>query len=165
MVVIINGTLGIGKTWIARWLVSQLENAAYIEGDVLGFVSQELLVNQSRQQFSLEIGLDLISSFRRKGAKIIVYDYLFVDPALMTDFISKIGAPVKTFYLSASQEAVASRIKQRGRPQAEKELTDSTKVENIQRSSFTIDNLGIEINTDNKNPEEIVELIINHLPK
>lgn len=66
MVVLINGTLGVGKTWIARWLVSQLDHAAYIEGDTFGFVSPELLASQSRQQFSLEVGFDLITSFRRK---------------------------------------------------------------------------------------------------
>jgi thymidylate kinase len=163
MLIVINGTLGVGKTWISRWLLGQLEDAAYIDGDVLGFVSSNLIQQRSRNELAIDVALDLITSFRRKGANTIVFDRLFVDPALLDSFISRAGLPVRIFYLSASPETIASRIQSRARPHAPRELTEAPEIEKTQRASFSQAQLGFEINTDGLTPEDVVERIKKQL--
>jgi deoxyadenosine/deoxycytidine kinase len=163
MIILINGTLGVGKTWIARWLLCQLPESAYIEGDTLGFVSPELFQGSSRKAFALEVALDLVSAFRKRNAKTIVFDQLFVDPELYDSFVWRVGGPVQSFYLSASPEVIRSRIQQRGRPQVEREMAEAQEVEKTQRTLLGAARLGTEINTDELSPERVVGLIQKRL--
>ncbi|OFZ21043.1 MAG: hypothetical protein A2X94_06845 [Bdellovibrionales bacterium GWB1_55_8] len=159
MLIIVNGTVGVGKTWVARTLLCQLDDAAYIEGDVLGFVSDNLIATQSRQKLALNVACDLISAYRRLGARTIVFDSLFLSPDLMEDFIQRVGEPARVFYLSAETRSLSARILKRGRPQAEREVSETQEVERNQRGRFLNGALGFEIKTDNMSPDEIADLI------
>ena len=67
MVVIINGTLGVGKTLVARNVFSRLDKAFYIEGDSLGFVSADLLESRSRQKIIGDSAINQIKFYRALG--------------------------------------------------------------------------------------------------
>lgn len=49
MLILVNGTLGVGKTWVLRSLVHCLDDATYIEGDVLALAQQNLKSYQNRK--------------------------------------------------------------------------------------------------------------------
>lgn len=160
--IIINGTIGVGKTWIARTLLCQLDSAAYIEGDNLGFVSEDLFKDSTRGTFALDIAAGLIELYKERGAKTLILDRLVLGTEQIESFLKAVKMPVYIFYLYANKEDIISRIKKRKRPQFESEIQDFEKIELGQRESL-VANLGIEVDTSFKTPEEIVSEIIWHL--
>jgi hypothetical protein len=126
-------------------------------------VSPGLTQQQSKDELACDVALDLIAAYRRKGAKIIIFDHLFTDPILLDSFIERSGCLTRVFYLSASPDVLKSRIQKRGRPQVDWEITQTAKVENLQRTALSGGSLGTEIKTDDLSPEQVVERIKNLL--
>lgn len=145
MVIIINGTIGVGKTLISKCLASEIPGAAWVEGDSLGFASPN-------SDFVLKAGIELISLHRKNGLKVIVFDMFFNDAKKLDWFISQTGLETRVFYLSADEGELSSRIRKRARQRAEAEIRDSTR---LQQSQDGMKNRGIEIDTNGKSPNEI----------
>lgn len=156
MLILINGTIGVGKTWISKCLASAVPDSVFIEGDTLGFASPATLQKSARSDFGLEAGIKLISGYIEKGVKFVIFDRSFDDREKLREFISRVGLPSCVFYLSASSEEITSRIRKRNRLRAEAEIIDSQRLLNTQRNNFGKDGIGIEINTDGLSPEKIV---------
>ncbi len=159
MLLVINGTIGVGKTWISQCLSGEIPDSVCIEGETLGFASPTALQKSNRSDVGLEAGIKLISEYMEKGTKFVIFDRSFDDLEKLRDFISKVSLPSHVFYLSATTEEIASRIKKRNRPRAEAEIMDSQRLLKTQRENFGQDGIGIEINTDGLSPKEIVYII------
>lgn len=123
--IVINGTIGVGKTWISKCLMNEIPDSVGIEGDTLGFASPTSLQKSNRTDVGLEAGIKLISGHLEKGIKFVIFDRSFDDREKLRDFISRVGLSSCVFYLSASIEEITSRIKKRNRPRVEAEITDS----------------------------------------
>ncbi len=151
MLVVINGTVGVGKTLISNCLADKIAGAMCIEGDSLGFASPE-------NDHVLRVGIDLISTHWKNGVKVIVFDMFFNDPQKLDWFIAQTALEAHVFYLSASEEELANRIRKRARPRAESDILDSKR---LRLNQDRMKNRGIEIDTNDKTPEEITEKIKN----
>jgi broad-specificity NMP kinase len=149
MLIVINGTVGVGKTWISKYLASKIAGAVFIEGDSLGFASP-------KTDHVLRAGIDLISAHRKNGVKVFIFDMFFEDSQKLDWFLSEVGLESHVFYLSADEEELANRIRKRGRPRAESEILDSKR---LRQSQDRMKNRGVEIDTNGKNEDEIIEKI------
>jgi len=149
MLIVINGTIGVGKTSISKCLASEIAGAILIEGDSLGFASPT-------NDYVLNAGIDLISVLRKNGTKVIIFDMFFDDSQKLDWFISQVGLQSQVFYLLANEEELSNRIRQRARPRAESEIFDSKRLRQIQNR---MKNRGIEIDTNGKSADEITAKI------
>lgn len=160
LLIIINGTVGVGKTSIAKCLADEIENALSIEGDSLGFAPPDHTDESFQNDYGLKVGIDLISKFRKNGTKVIIFDRFFENPKKLDWFISQVGLKCHVFYLLANEEELSNRIRKRARQRAESEILDSKRVHRNQES---MKNRGVEIDTNGKSPavvtKEIMKLI------
>lgn len=149
VLVIINGTVGVGKTSIAKSLASEIADAVFIEGDNLGFASPE-------NDYVLKAGIKLISEHRKKGARLIIFDLFFDNLEKLEWFISQVGIESYVIYLSANETELSNRIRNRARARAESEILDSKR---MKQNQDRMPNRGIEIDTNGKNTDEITSII------
>jgi deoxyadenosine/deoxycytidine kinase len=156
--VIINGTVGVGKTWISKCLASEIPGAVWIEGDSLGFALPERFEDSYQNDYGLKAGINLISAHRKKGASVIVFDRSFSNPKELDWFVSQVGLKSHVFYLSASEDELSNRICKRAGSRAEFEVFDSKR---LQQSQDKMKNRGVEIDTNGKSAEEITTKIKN----
>ena len=145
MLIVINGTIGAGKTSISKCLASEIEQAVWIEGDSLGFASP-------KNDNVLSAGIDLIAMHRKNGIQVIVFDMFFDDAKKLDWFISQVGLESHVFYLAAAEDTISNRIRQRARERAQSEILDSKR---LRQRQIGMENRGIEIDTNGRSAEEI----------
>jgi deoxyadenosine/deoxycytidine kinase len=149
MLVVINGTIGVGKTWISKCLAREIPRAVCIEGDSLGFVSPT-------NDYVLNEAVNLISAYGKKGIKVFVFDLFFDSSQKLDWFISQVGIESHVFYLLANEDEISNRIRKRARPRGDSEILDSKR---LRQNQDRMKNRGIEIDTNGKSAEQITSKI------
>jgi broad-specificity NMP kinase len=152
MLIIINGTVGVGKTSISKSLAKEIAGAVSIEGDSLGFASPDLFEDSYQNDHGLKVGIDLISTHLKNGLRVIVFDRFFDNPKKLDWFILQVGLRTHVFYLLAHAKELSNRIRKRASSRVEGEIFDSKR---IQKSQNEMKNRGIEIDTNGKSAEEV----------
>lgn len=156
ILVVINGTVGVGKTSISKCLANEITGAIWIDGDSLGFATPDRLQDSYESDYGLRAGINLISLQRKKGIRAFIFDRFFENPDKLDWFISQVGLRSHVFYLSACEDELSLRIRKRASPRAESEILDSKR---LQQSQNRMRNRGIEIDTNGKSAEEITTQI------
>lgn len=152
MLIIINGTVGVGKTSISKCLATKIASAVSIEGDCLGVASPDRFEDSHDHDYGLKVGLTLISDYRKKGFRVLIFDRFFENSQKLDWFISQVGLKTFVFYLSAREGELSNRIRKRARPGHGSEIFDSIRV---QRNQHGMRNRGVEICTNDKTVEEV----------
>lgn len=153
ILIIINGTVGVGKSSISKQLASEIAGAISIEGDSLGFVSPA-------NDYVFDAAIKLIGTYCKNGVNVIVFDMFFDNPEKLNWFISQVDLESYVFYLSADEDELAKRIRKRARSRAEAEIWDSKR---LRLSQDKMINRGIDIDTTGKSLEEITAKIKQHI--
>jgi deoxyadenosine/deoxycytidine kinase len=151
LLIIINGTIGVGKTEISKCLASEIAGALSIEGDSLGFASP-------KNDHVLDAAIEFVSMHRKNGVRVLIFDMFFDDQEKLDGFIGHAGIDCFIFYLSACEDELSSRIRKRGRQRAESEILDSKR---LLQSQVRMKNRGLEIDTNGKSTKEITAEIKN----
>ncbi|PCJ19780.1 MAG: hypothetical protein COB02_06205 [Candidatus Cloacimonadota bacterium] len=158
-IIIINGTLGVGKSSVAKHLSETLKKSCYLEGDsvsktINGFhVYSENKIKQSIE----EIGTIAKYSLKH-GLETIIIDFIFEKPthiSYLKNLLLKYVDEVRIFYLEADINEINSRIETRNRTEFQSEKSRTNEILKEQNNYKHDITLGISIQTSNRSIEDI----------
>jgi len=163
--ILINGQPGAGKTSIAKKLLSELNNAAYIEGDSITSVNP-FEFNDTLDNLGIANAVSLVRNFSKFGYANVILSGLLRDQGTLDIFLRELNKEVDVLFvwLRASKEIRMARKKERGRDEADEskhfDFVDSL-IPNIE--SIEVKNgKAIFIDTTSKTIDEVVREIKNH---
>ena len=157
--IIINGTMGVGKTTVSERLYKSLENSFWLDGDSCWYMNP-FVVNEENKKMVIEnISFILNNFIKNSFSEYIIFNWVIQTDEIMNlvlDSLKLKGVDVHKITLMCSEEKLIERIAR----DISKGIRDS---ESIKRS---VDNLRLyermetlKIKTDNKSVETIIEEI------
>lgn len=161
-IIIINSTLGCGKSTVAKLLSDKYEDSFLINGDdysrrVDGFsvYDNDKIIN------ALELIKNEIQKKIINGIKHIIVDYVFETPEHLDYLVLELesSSVVNTFYLKANIENIEQRIIARSNPGIEWELSRTKVILKVQSEYINSEKLGAIVNTDGKASNIVADYI------
>jgi broad-specificity NMP kinase len=162
LIVIINGTLGVGKTEASWGLMRRFDRAVMLDGDYIAAFHPQDYYNQAHLEYACETFRVLAVHHQGHGIDNIVINWVFESPASLLRLrqaLSGVGLPIHAFRLSCDPDVIAERIRRRNLPDVEWELRLSRQLAGIMEKAALDGDLGIEIDTTRLNVEQMVERI------
>ncbi|MCJ8347772.1 NUDIX domain-containing protein [bacterium] len=166
-IIIINGTLGIGKSSIANKISDSLRDSYYLEGDLVSNTIDGFNVYSEDKIKSAIQEIGTIAKYSLKhGLKTIVIDFVFENPSqikYLKDLLLEYVEEVRVFYLEANEDEIVSRIKGRNRENFISELARTKEILEAQNEYVNAMRLGITVETSNQSIDEISTNIVFQL--
>lgn len=158
--IIINGTMGVGKTTISRSLKEFLKNSFWLDGDSCWDMNPFVVNDENKKMVIENITFVLNNFIKNTMSDYIIFNWVIQTDDIMKQILDNLKLEEVEVYkitLMCSKEQLETRIA--------KDITCGLRdVESLERS---IKNLGlydrmdtIKINTDHKAVEMIVKEII-----
>ena len=116
MIIIINGSVGVGKTEASWELLSQLDNAFMLDGDHIGAVNPFEIYDQDRVDYLYQTFAHLISWHQEHSYRTFVINYVFEQPvqlAWLTETLEPLDVDIHCFWLTCDEDEQAKRIEAR----------------------------------------------------
>ena len=164
--IIINGTLGVGKSSISKEIQSKLNNSVLIEGDLLSRKVRNFDVYDESKIFEvLTIIREEAIRLLRSDNNVVIVDYVFENQSHMNHLVEnfKNVDEIRPFYISANVSSIENRIKNRDRDLKGWEFKRSEEILSVQRKFLTDLSLGAEVCTNGKMASEVADEIITRL--
>jgi deoxyadenosine/deoxycytidine kinase len=166
MIIIINGSLGVGKTTLSDELLWKLDNTIMLDGDALGNVNPFDIYDQKRI-WHLYKTIELLAAFHKKsGFKNIIINYVFESSQSLNELINllkPIDDLIFVYWITCEKDVQEQRIKNRKRENIEWELNRFLELQEIQRKASTMGFIGKEINSTHKTISEMANTIIEEI--
>ena len=123
MILLLNGSFGIGKTTVARALATRLPRAVVLDPELIGMVLQRLTRAADFQDLRLWrrltiVALRVVRVFRRN----VIVPMAISDVAILEEIRRGLGKDVMHVCLVAPIAAVRERLRRRGKDAGEWEL-------------------------------------------
>ncbi len=166
MIVIINGSVGVGKTSVSRELQEKFNKSIMLDGDYIGAVRPFEIYDQSRINYLYKTLQHLIEFHISNGFEHFIINYVFESNSSLSNLIhlfDKTNLEVKCIWLTCSVEEHKKRILSRETDQKDWELKRFIELNNIQKKANNIGFIGEKIETDGKTIKEITEIIWDHI--
>lgn len=163
MIVIINGSLGVGKSSVAEALHYRFPRSAFIEGDALGMVHPFEIYDAARVAHLYRCVAGLASVHAGAGYRDIVIDYVFESPESLAALVAElrgVDPEVRVFWLVCDEGEQAARIAARKRPELEWELRRFRELRSIQGKAAEQGFIGERVDTTGKGAEEVAAEIL-----
>lgn len=135
MIVIINGSVGVGKASVADKVHRQFGKSVCLDGDYIGDVNPFEIYDAARIDHLYRTLAHLIAFHRQNGYQNFVINYVF-EAAEQTE-----------------------RIRQRGRESIEWELNRFVALQQIQEAAAKQGFIGKRVDTTKRNVEEVARVI------
>ncbi len=162
MIIIINGSVGVGKSSVAEELHLKFEKSIHLDGDHIGNVHPFEIYDERRVDH-LYRTLELLVGFHQKnGYSNFVINYVFESPNSLTALLERLNPldpSIHTYWLTCEEEEQAKRIRGRHSPDLEWELTRSVELAQIQAQAARQGFIGIEVDTTGLSSREVAEKI------
>ena len=162
MIIIINGSVGVGKSSVADELHRKFDKSINLDGDSLGDVHPFKIYDEQRIQY-LYRTLELLVAFHQEnGYSNFVINYVFESPDSLKellDLLIPLDPSIKTYWLTCRAKEEASRIKGRGRKELEWELKRFLDLQQIQAEAAHRGFIGKEVDTSGLSVAETADLI------
>jgi len=166
MIIIINGSLGVGKTSISEELLWKYEKTVMLDGDALGNVNPFDIYDQNRIMHLYKT-IELLAKFHKDaGFDNIIINYVFESSKSLrelTELLVPIDRNIFSFWITCEEEIQKNRIVKRNRDNLEWELKRFIELQRIQRIASQEGFIGIEIDSSNKSIDEIGNTIIDRI--
>lgn len=111
--IIVNGTMGVGKTTTCRALMNRLQPCAYLDGDWC-WTMKPFVVSEENKRMELDnIGFVLSSFLANSGYRYIFFSWVLDFDTILHDLLSRLqGASyrLRRFTLVCSAEALRQRL-------------------------------------------------------
>ncbi len=158
--IVVNGTMGVGKTSVSKWLYHSLENSFWLDGDTCWYMNPFVVSDENKRMVIENICFILNNFIKNSMSEYIVFNWVIQTDEIMNLVLSNLNTENTEVYkitLMCSEEQLIERIA--------KDIRDGVRnSDSIQRS---LDNLKLyermdtlKVNTDNKSIENIVKEII-----
>ncbi|MCO4780876.1 MAG: NUDIX domain-containing protein [Candidatus Cloacimonetes bacterium] len=166
-IIIINGTLGIGKSTVAKDLAQSIDRSCYLEGDSVTHSIPDWDVRcESKIKKAIEEIATIAKYSLKHGLSTVVIDFVFEKPEhikYMQDLFHGLVGELRVFYLKADTQEIENRISSRARENFQLEQTRTHEIL-AQQSNYLDDiSLGISVESSGKSVSEITEHILFQL--
>jgi adenylate kinase family enzyme len=153
--IIINGTMGVGKTSVCKLLYKQIHNSIFLDGDWC-WMMNPWNINEENKNMVLDNISHLINNFlKNKTIENIIFCWVLHEEIIIKNILDKLLSNKYKLYiitLICSEEELIKRMRNDKRD--EDAINDSIKRIKLYKNMKTN-----KINTDNKRVEEIIEKI------
>lgn len=162
MIIIINGSLGVGKTSVASQLHYKFAKAVHLDGDSIGDVQPFEIYDDVRIQHLYQT-LELLIGFHQKhGYQNFVINYVFeTSESLQSliDLLHPLDSSIHTYWLTCDPEEQARRIRNRKRDDLDWELQRFIELQHIQTQAAQQGFIGKHVDTTGLTITEVAERI------
>ena len=162
MIIIVNGSLGVGKTSVADQLHYKFDKSIHLDGDAVGDVHPFEIYDDARISH-LYRTLELLVGFHQKnGYNNFVINYVFESPESLQellDLLRPLDPSIHTYWLTCDEEEQAKRIRKRKREELQWELNRFVELQRIQKEAAQHGFIGKEVNTTGLTSKEAAEAI------
>lgn len=160
--IIINGSLGVGKSSVADQLHFKFEKSVHLDGDYIADVHPFQIYDEARIRH-LYRTLELLIGFHQKnGYHNFVINYVFESPESLGELLNLLNpldSSILTYWLTCQEDEQAKRIQNRRRDALEWELSRFVELQRIQAKAAQRGFIGKEIDTTELTSAEVAEKI------
>jgi chloramphenicol 3-O-phosphotransferase len=162
MIIIINGSLGVGKSSVADELHQKFDKSIHLDGDCIGDVHPFEIYDDARIHH-LYRTLELLVGFHQKnGYTNFVINYVFESPDSLQelfDLLHPLDPSIHIYWLTCDEEEQARRIQGRQRDELAWELSRFVELQRIQAKAAEQGFIGKEVDTTRLTSIEVAEEI------
>jgi broad-specificity NMP kinase len=162
VIIIINGSLGVGKSSVADELHWKFDKSVHLDGDHVGDVHPFEIYDDARIDH-LYRTLELLVGFHQKnGYHDFVINYVFESADSLQDLLDllrPLESSIHVFLLTCDAKEQAKRIQGRRRHELEWELSRFVELQKIQAEAARQGFIGKEVDTTNLTSAEVAEEI------
>jgi broad-specificity NMP kinase len=162
MIIVINGSLGVGKSTVMDAVLHTFEKGVALDGDEIGYVHPFEIYDEQRITYLYRTLTHLICFHQRNGYRSFVINYVFESPESLAELLAMLGEiddDVHAVWLTCDPDEQEARIRKRGRDSLTWELSRFVELRRIQAEAAKRGFIGVEIDTTGKSPEIIAESI------
>jgi hypothetical protein len=150
MIIIINGSLGVGKSSVAEQLHYKFDRSVHLDGDCIGDV-QPFNIYDERRLDHLYRTMELLICFHQKnGYRNFVINYVFESSESLHEFLAPLhplDPSIHCYWLTCEEEEQAKRIRNRNREDLGWELERFVELRRIQKEASQHGFIGKEVDT------------------
>jgi chloramphenicol 3-O-phosphotransferase len=158
MIIFLNGSVGAGKSTVAKLLAKAIPNTTIVEIDALREMIEWMPIDQA-VPINLENAVAIIRNFTKHGISCIVpYPLSQKNYEFVTSGLSDLGVPMFFFTLAPSLEKALSDRGERKLDEQERERIKYHYSIGIHAPSF-----GTIVDNSDQTPEETAKVILNDI--
>ncbi|MDJ0752531.1 MAG: AAA family ATPase [Ardenticatenaceae bacterium] len=150
MIIIINGSLGVGKSSVSKAIHRRFEKSVYLDGDHIGYVHPFEIYDEARIDHLYRTLALLVSFHQENGYANFVINYVFESPESLQkllDLLRPLDPAVHVYWLTCDPEEQEQRIRSRNRDQLGWELDRFVELGQIQAQAAQQGFIGIQMDT------------------
>lgn len=150
MIIIINGSLGVGKSCLAGVLQRKFERSVNLDGDALGDVHPFEIYDRQRVAQLYQALVLLVGFHQKNGYANFVINYVFESAGELEALLAglrPLDPSIHIFWLTCEEQEQAARIRQRSGQDLEWELQRFVELRKIQRRAAAEGFIGQEVDT------------------
>ncbi len=164
MIIIINGSLGVGKTSVGDELHHKFDRSVHLDGDAIGDVNPFEIYDDARIDHLYRTLALLVRFHQQNGYSNFVINYVFESPQSLrqlVDLLTPLDPAIHTFWLTCQEQEQARRIRARGKDGDGWELRRFIELRHIQALAAQQGFIGLQIDTTHLSPSQVAESIWN----
>ena len=166
MIIIINGSVGVGKTSVAQELHWKFDKSIHLDGDHIGDVHPFEIYDERRIDH-LYRTLELLVGFHQKnGYANFVINYVFESPGSLQDLLDRLrplDPSIHVYWLTCQADEQAARLRKRASGDLDWELNRFVELQQIQRKAAQQGFIGVEVDTTRLTAAEVAGKIWGEL--
>ena len=162
MIVIINGSVGVGKTAVSWELQERFDKSVMLDGDHIGAVHPFEIYDESRIDYLYRTIAHLIGYHKENGYDDFVVNYVFESAKhlkSLVDLLRPIDDSIQAFRLTCSDAEQEKRVLARKTNQYEWELKRFRELNRILDESAADGDTGCPIDTTGLSVKKTVDVI------
>ena len=162
MIIIINGSLGVGKSSVAEQLHYKFDKSVHLDGDAIGDVQPFKIYDEARLNHLYRTMELLIGFHQKNGYSNFVINYVFESPESLqelVEFLRPLDSSIHCYWLTCDEEEHAKRIRNRRREDLQWELSRFVQLRQIQNEAAEHGFLGKQVDTTRLTAEQAAKTI------
>lgn len=162
MIIIINGSLGVGKSSVAEQLHYKFDKSVHLDGDFIGDV-QPFKIHDETRLIHLYRTMELLVGFHQENDyHNFVINYVFESAESLhhlLELLRPLDPSIHCYWLTCDEEEQEKRIRNRGRDDLQWELGRFPVLRQIQQEASHLGFIGKEVDTTRSSAQEVAQII------
>ena len=162
MIIIINGSLGVGKSSVAEALHQKFDRSVYLDGDHIGYVHPFEIYDDERIDHLYQTLALLVNFHQKNDYDNFVINYVFESAnslQALRNLLEPLDTSIQIYWLTCNEAEQAERIKSRKREDHDWELQRFVELKRIQTDAAREGFIGIQVDTSGLSPKAVAEEI------
>lgn len=162
MIIIINGSVGVGKTSVADQLHYKFERSVHLDGDAIGDVHPFIIYDDARIHHLYRTLALLVGFHQQNGYACFVINYVFESPESLQellDLLLPLDPQIHTYWLTCNEEEQRRRIRGRGNKEIKWEMERFIELHKIQAAAAQRGFIGKPLDTSGLSVAEVADEI------